>query len=447
MDPVQAMARRPLLVGLLCGLFVLVLGGAVWQVAQPEALKVAVGASGTTDSQLLAAAGQILRRHGDPVRLKVSPVEDPGAAAAQLDRREVDLAVVRSDQALPANGQTVAILHRNAAVLLAMPGTKIDEIGDLEGKSVGVLRGSAVNERLLDTILSHYEVPLPSVTRLPLTPEQVGEAAKGKQIDALLVVAPVPSLLVTDALAAVAAAGRGPATFVPIAEADAIAQRDPAFEKLEILRGSYGGTPPRPVEEVTTLAVTYRLMAHDDLSEATVTTFTKRLFEMRSDLAHALPQANRIEAPDTAKGSKLPVHPGASAYFDNEELTFMDRYGDWFYIMAMVVGFLGSAAAALMGRLRSRRVDQAERLERLLRILRDTRAAHDVLVLDRLEQEADDCFAETLATATNEEIDTARLTAFSLALDQVRLAIADRRRFLVDRAPASGAAPALRIAP
>lgn len=433
--------------GLLCGLFVLALGGAVWQVAQPEALKVAVGANGTTDGQLLAAVGQILRRHGDPVRLKIVPVEDPGAAAAQLDRKEVDLAVVRSDQALPANGQTVAILHRNAAVLLAMPGAKIGEVGDLEGKVVGVLRGTTVNERLLETILSHYEVPLTSVTRLPLTPAEVADAAKGKRMDALLVVAPVPSSLVADSLSAVAAAGRGPASFVPIAEAEAIAQRDPAFEKLDILKGSYGGTPSRPAEEVTTLALTYRLMAHDDLSEATVTTFTKRLFEMRSDLAHAVPQANRIEAPDTAKGAKLPVHAGASAYFDNEELTFMDRYGDWFYIMAMVIGFLGSAAAAIVGRLRSRREDQAERLERLLRILRDTRAAHDVLALDRLEQEADDCFAETLATATHQEIDTARLTAFSLALDQVRLAIADRRRFLADRAPGATSAPTLRIAP
>jgi TRAP transporter TAXI family solute receptor len=443
------------LVGLLCGLFVLALGYAVWQVARPEALRVAVGTAGGNDGQLLAAAGQILRRHGDNVRLKIVPVEDPGAAAAQLDRKEADLAVVRSDQALPANGQTVAILHRNAAVLLAMPGVKIEEIGDLEDKVVGVLRGSTVNERLLETVLSHYEVPLASVTRLLLNPGDVAEAAKARRMDALLVVAPVPSPLVTDALSAIAAAGRGPATFVPIAEADAIAQRDPAFEKLDILKGSYGGTPPRPADEITTLAVTYRLMAHDDLSEATVTTFTKRLFEMRSDLAHALPQANRIEAPDTAKGAKLPVHAGAAAYFDNEELTFMDRYGDWFYIMAMVVGFLGSAAAAVAGRLRSRREDQAERLEQLLRILRDTRGATDVLLLDRLEQEADDCFAETLATATHQEIDTARLTAFSLALDQVRLAIADRRRFLADRVPsaagtaqsAAGPAPALRIAP
>jgi TRAP transporter TAXI family solute receptor len=434
------MTRRPLLLGILLGLFVLALGAAVWKVVQPEVLKVAVGPATGDDAKLLAASNHILRRHGDAVRLQVVPVDDPGEAAARLDKGEVDLAVVRSDQALPANGQTVAILHRNAAILLALPGSAIEDVSDLEGKTVGVLRGSTVNERLLETVLRHYEVPLTSVTRLLLGPADVLDAAKAKRMDALLVVAPVPSPLVAEALSAVASAGRGPAAFVPIGDAEAIALSDPAFEKLDIVRGSFGGSPPRPAEEITTLAVTYRLMAHEQLSDMVVTTLTRHLFEMRADLAQAVPQANRIEAPETNKGGKLPVHPGAAAYIDNEEQSFMDRYGDWFYIVAMVVGFFGSAAAALTSRLRSKRQDQAERLERLLRIMRDTRAAEDGPALERLEQEADDCFAETLQGASQQEIDTARLAAFSLALDQVRLAIADRRRLLAEREP--GTVPA-----
>lgn len=436
------------------GAAVLALAGAVYEVMKPQVLRVAVAATGTDDARLLTAAGQILRRHSEAVRLKVVPVADPAAAADALDRKEVDLAVVRSDQALPPSGQTVAILHRNAAILLAMPGQEIEEVSGLVGHRVGVLRGSPVNQRLLETILRHYELAPDAVTRVDLVPEEVASAVAAKAIDALLVVSPVPSPLASEALAAVAAAGRGPATFIPIEEAEAIALREPAFESTEVVKGAFGGAPSRPAESVTTLSVTYRLMAHADTSDMLVTDLTRALFEMRADLAHAVPQANRLEAPDTSKNVKLPVHPGAAAYFDDDEETFMDRYGDWFYIVAMVVGFMGSAAAALAGRLRSQHHQQAERLECLLRIMRETRCAEDGETLSRLEEEADEVFTATLTGASHSEIDTGRLAAFTLALDQVRIAIADRRRLLQERDQARDAAraaapvpPPLRLAP
>lgn len=444
------MVRRSLVIAGVLAVALAALGAAVYGVMRPQVLRVAVSATGTDDLRVLAAMGQTLKRHGESLRIKVVPVQDPGAASDALERNDVDLAVVRSDHALPPSGQTVAILHRNAALLVALPGVDIPDVAGLEGHTVGILRGGAVNERLLDTVLRHYEIAPDRVLRVPLNPEDVASAVASKRVDALLVVAPVPSPLISGALAAIASVGRGPATFVPIDEAEAIALREPAFESMEVVRGAFGGTPARPADNLTTLAITYRLMAHADTSDMLVTNIARHLFEMRADLAHAVPQANRIEAPDTSKNARLPLHPGAAAYFDGDEETFMDRYGDWFYIVAMIVGFLGSAAAAVAGRLRSRQHDQAERLERLLRIMRETRCALDKATLERLEQEADDVFAETLSGASHSEIDTGRLAAFSLALDQVRIAIAERRRVLEEHAAAPAALPAqppLRLAP
>ena len=199
--------------------------------------------------------------------------------------------------------------------------------------------------------------------------------------------------------------------------------------------------PPKPGEPVPTIAAVYRLTAQAKLSETVVADFTRRLFEMRQDLAAAVPAADRIEAPDTEKGAGTPVHPGAAAYLDGDELTFLDRYGDWFYLIAMLAGVLGSIGAALAGRLRTRSHEQAHRLEHLLDIMREARGATSLATLDRLEQEADDCFAATLGAAVHERIETGRLSAFALALDQVRQAIADRRRQL------GGAAPVVRVVP
>src|SRR6202030_4755444 len=52
---------------------------------------------------------------------------------------------------------------------------------------------------------------------------------------------------------------------------------------------------------------------------------------------------------DTEKGSAEAVHPGAAAYYDNNEESFMDRYGDWLYITAMAFSGLGSVIAAMLG--------------------------------------------------------------------------------------------------
>ena len=57
---------------------------------------------------------------------------------------------------------------------------------------------------------------------------------------------------------------------------------------------------------------------------------------MRQALIAENPAAARIEMPDTDKDAAIPVHPGAEAYVDGEEKTFMDRYSDliWWGILA-----------------------------------------------------------------------------------------------------------------
>jgi type II secretory pathway pseudopilin PulG len=147
-------------------------------------------------------------------------------------------------------------------------------------------------------------------------------------------------------------------------------------------------------------------------------------------------------APDTAKTARHPVHPGAVAFLDDEELTFMERYGDWIYIGVMVIGVFGSAFAALSSRFRRQSHEQARRLDQLLGLMRAARRCDDLVALEQLEQDADEIFAATLQVATHEEIDPNRLAAFSLALEQVRHAIGERRRLLAGLMPPEGAAVA-----
>ena len=400
-------------------------------------LRVAVGPANGEDTRIVYAIAQILKREQSSIRLRVIPTEGPVQSAQAIEAGQVELAVIRSDALTPANAPSIAIIHTNAALLMAPASAGIREVADLAGKTVGILRGNSNNERLLDVILAQYDVPASLVSRRLLQPAELADAAA--QLDAVLVFGAVPGMVIDDAVGAFSQARPGGLSFIGVNEAEALAQRQPAYEAVRIVRGTFGGTPPRPPETLTTLGVTFRLVARSSTDQADMTELTRHIFENRIELAAMVPLAAGIMAPDTAKTARHPVHPGAAAFIDDEELTFMERYGDWIYVGVMVIGVFGSAFAALSSRFRRQSHEQARRLDQLLGLMRAARRCEDLAALDRLEQDADEIFAATLQVATHQEIDPNRLAAFSLALEQVRHAIGERRRLLAGLMPSEAA--------
>src|SRR6202023_788269 len=308
------------------------------------------------------------------------------------------IAVVRSDLAMPPNGQTVLIMRRDAALLFAPAESSLRAIDDLRGHKVGVLQaappGKVDNQLLLDTALAQYDVPSASVGRVSLTLAELSRAVENKEIDAVLAVGVPGSDGLTEAVKPVAVGGHGQRVFLPIAEAKAIAQRSPAFEGIEVMRGAFGGAQPKPPVDFDTLGVSTRLVARNSLGNEVAGALTRLLLAAPAAIAARIPIANRIEAPAADKGAALPVHPGALAFLDDEEESFFDKYSDAFYIVAMCLGALGTELAAIAGRFtRHQSTDADKILRRLLEIAMAARSARHVGLLDGYEEEADELLA------------------------------------------------------
>ncbi len=397
---------------------------------RPVTLKLAVGPAQSEDSRLVTAIAQVLVREEAGARLKIVPVDGYDGAAKALNSGAVQAAVLRSDVPTPADARTVAILHRNAAVFVAPQGRGITEIVDLAGKRIGVLRLGPVNERLLDTVLAYYDIPPTGVSRIGLQPHEVGPAVKDGTIDALLVIGPASGPLVTGAVQDVARMTGAAPVFLPLREATAIAQRNPAFDAIEIARGGYGAAPAVPPLSYMTLGVGYRLALHASVHDAVATELTRTIFENRRDLVDMAPIAAFIEAPDTEKVSLYEVHPGAALYLDGEEPSFFEKYADWLYLGAMGAGLVASGGAALWGRRRSRSGDAGLRAERLIDLLRRAREADDARMLDGIEREADALLLELMRSAAEDGPNAGTLAAAGLGLDHVRAAVRDRRSVL-----------------
>ena len=69
------------------------------------------------DQAIMAAAALDFAEKRESIRLKLVAVEMAESSRA-LEEGHADLAIVRSDIAMPPSGQTVLIMRRNAAVLL-----------------------------------------------------------------------------------------------------------------------------------------------------------------------------------------------------------------------------------------------------------------------------------------------------------------------------------------
>lgn len=425
--------RQPMMLAIVCGaLAILCLGaGALFFVERPTVLTVAVPTEDQGDHDLIASAEKVVRRGHHPIRFKVVSVVDADAAAAKLDDGSFDMAVVRTDETMPAQGQTVVILHRDAAILVAAGPSLLKEVADLAGHTVGILGSYAANRGLLDTVLAQSDVAPDAVKSVPLTPATLATSVKDKSVDAVLVVGIVASPAVQDAVKTVAHAGDGPPVFLPVPEAAAIAQRSPAYDSLEIVKGTFRGSPPRPADDFDTVSVTHRLVATSTLSPTVVADVTRFFLSERSALVAVDTLARSMEEPSTDKGTPLPAHPGTAAYIDDEEESFLDQYSDFIYLGAMFFGVIASGGTAVFSRLNAQGARAVERLTgRLIEILKIARFAPSLDLVNSLEAETDEIVAAALDESTARSLDERRLGALGLALHQVREAIRDRRSLL-----------------
>ncbi|HEY8649924.1 MAG TPA: TAXI family TRAP transporter solute-binding subunit [Chthoniobacterales bacterium] len=394
-----------------------------------QVLKVAVGPADGDNAKLIGAIARRLERDGGRIRFVVLPVDDLAQSAKALEQGRADLAVIRSDIAIPQNGATVVILHNDIAVLAAPAGSTITKMTGLFKKRVGIFPATTSNAALLDAILAEYEIAPKTVQHLMLSGDDLATIVSQKGVDAILTVGPLRGRSIEIATAALASRNRA-AVLIPVDAAEGMAARGPEYQKADIPAGFFRVSPPQPKEDVATISIAVRLEARQNLSEEIVTGLTKRLFAMRRSLQSEVPIAAAMEKPDTEKGSAEAVHPGAAAYYDNNEKSFMDQYGDWLYISAMAFSGLGSVIAAMFGLTRARARNAAlalvDQLIEVKQIAHTTRAVPPWRIGSAIEELS----TKGLRFARDNNFDEAGLAALRLAIDEARRAISDQRNDL-----------------
>src|SRR5213079_1147388 len=283
---------------------------------------------------------------------------------------------------------------------------------------------------LLKVILQQYGVDPNKLEIVQFPASEAADAIRNQKADAYLAAGPVNSKITADAIAASTRDGGTP-TFLAIDSAEAIAQNHPAYEASDIPAGAFGGAPAKPEDEVKTISFSHHIVARKGLSDSTIAAFTRQLFAIRQQLMTEFPLAAKIETPDTDKDAAIPVHPGAAAFVDGDEKTFLDRYSDYIWWALMALSATGSLGAWFAGYLKKDERDGNSHLrERLLDMLTAARKSDSAEELDQMQSEADDILRDALRCFDDGGIEQGALTAFSIALAQFHNAVADRKALL-----------------
>jgi TRAP transporter TAXI family solute receptor len=396
-------------------------------ITQPTTLTIATGSLDGDVPRIMSAMAARMASTNAPVRLKVVEKATAPEAAKEFAAGNVDLVIARADLVDLSIARAVLTVTHGVVLIVVPPGSPIEGMDDLKGKMVGVVSVDT-NRQVISAISKEYSLESAKVTFKNLTPPEIPAAFQTKQIQALLVVLPLSEkyiAMLRDIFPRNAKAAMG---LVPIESAGAIEEVSPPFKSYEVPKGTLRGSPPVPDDDLTTLRVPYYLVANKNLSDDDVTALTKAMMEARRDLVGEFPLLAQVMAPSTDKDAYVPIHPGAAAFFDGDEKTIFDKYGDQFFYGSMVLGTLMSVLAAIW-KFMTRDLGKPDerpsmRLYALVEKINDVKSEAD---LAAIEQQVDEILKVELEKCSSGQVDTGEMSAMSMASQRLQYLLAQRR--------------------
>lgn len=398
-------------------------------------LKVATGPSQDGGPGFISTVTQVFAEERPLVQIRRVRTESLAASAKALETGDADVAVVRSDIAMPANGLTVAILRRDNLVLVVPAHSRIEAFQELAGKKVGLLKEALPErdqslEHLFDAVLAFYSIAPGQVRRELLSIDEVGRAVARREVAGVVVLGPAGPGPIAKTIAAIAHATKATPELIGDKQAEAVAKTIPGAEPNEIEVGAFGGASPKPDEALPTVAVTLRMVARHTLPDYVAGEIARMLSLAKARLAATSRVATHIEAPDSEDGSGLPVHPGAAAYFNGEQGSLVESATNVLYLGSIILGVFGSGFVWLLGAWRRRAADggQAD-IDRLIEIMREGRGAAPE-TLDGLDAEIDEIVVRSLGQGKGRSLDAEQLNVLSIIIPQARTTLEKRRATL-----------------
>jgi TRAP-type uncharacterized transport system substrate-binding protein len=399
---------------------------------RPVTLTVAVGSIDGEAAKAMSAIASRLVTINAPVRLKVIDSGTALEAAKVFAAGNADLAVVRGDVGDLSQARAVVVVSHMVVLIVAPPGSPIDSMDKLKGRRVGVIGGEA-NTRIVDVLSKEYGLDRAKMFKDIALPD-ARRAIQSKEVSALLVVIPLAEKYLSLLRGFFQQGPKALPVLIPIDSAGAIAETERAYESFDIPKGTLRGAPPVPEDDLTTLRASLYLVANKKLGSDLIATLTQTIMNVRRDLMGEQPIFAQIAAPSTDADAYLALHPGAAAFYNGTQQSFMDEYGNWIYLTPMALGGAATVLAAAWKFLGLGRPPTSEGpLDSLYALGRRIRNAGTEAELLDIEEEIDNILAAQRTRSAEGDESAVDEATLNVAAHRLENLIHDRRTMLAKR--------------
>jgi TRAP-type uncharacterized transport system substrate-binding protein len=408
-------------------------GGRIW-LRNSETLVFAVGEANGPEARFAAKLAALLRSNASRLRLKIVPNGDSAKALAQFDRREANLAILRTDAKIPARARALAILEHDVVLVLSPGGKKIKSIADLKKKKIAVLADGENSVTFVRNALELSDSPDAALRVQMAPPNMPFDKMFASGFGAVVAIEHTSKIMKDKAYEQYAK--RGGFTLNAIDSAKALARKYPAISEETVTTGMLSSSPAIPDDDVDTIGLEWLLVAQSKLSATTAGDLARIVYENKAELVLDDGFASKIEPAETDKDVFIIAHPGAAEYINDDTKSFMDRYSDMMYLAAAALSVIGSIFAAIYTKITRVAPEKASELATaILDIGERMEHAKTLDALDCLQDELEAILRGAVIGLRDGTISSDGLDTFKLGYEFVRDEIGMRRDHLKRHPP------------
>jgi TRAP-type uncharacterized transport system substrate-binding protein len=400
-------------------------GGRAW-LRNSETLVFAVGEANGPEARFAAKLAALLKNNSSRLRLRIVPSGDNARALAQFDRKEANLAILRTDAKVPARARTLAILEHDLVLVLSPGGKKIKSFAELRKKKIAVLAAGESSVTFVRNALELSDSP-DAASRVQMAPPNTSfDRLFASGFGAVVAIEHTSKIMKDKTWEQYAK--HGGFTLNAIDSAKALARKYPSISEETVATGTLSSSPPVPDDDVDTIGLQWLLVAQSTLSTTTAGDLARIVYENKAGLALDDGFASTIEPADTDKDAFIVAHQGAAEYINDDTKSFMDRYSDVMYLGAAALSVIGSIFAGIYTKITRVAPEKASQLATaILDIGERIDHAKTVEALDALQDELEAILRRAVTGLRDGSISTEGLDAFRLGYEFVRDEIGMRR--------------------
>ena len=404
-------------------------GASIW-LRDSETLTFAVGDANSAEGRFAAKLAAVLKNTSSRLRLRIVPNADNAKALAQFDRREADLAVLRTDARIPPRARALAILEHDVLLLMSPGNKKIKSLAELKKKKIAVLADGDNNAAFVRNMLE--------ITDGPEAASKVQMAPPNSTLDKLFAPGGYGAVIAIAHASAIVKdktfeqyARRAGFTLNAIDESKTLIRRNPGISEETLATGMLSSAPLLPDDDLDTVGLQWLLVAQSRMSSASAGDLARTIYENKAELALENGFASKIEPADVDKNAFIVAHQGVAEYLNDTGKSFLERYSDLLYLAVAALGIIGSIFAGLYTKVTRVAPEKASQLATAILDIGERIAdATTMDAVDTLQDELETILRGAVIGLRDGTISSDGLDTFKLGYEFVRDEIGMRRESL-----------------